>query len=133
MLKPVVYIAGPISKGDIAHNITQANEAYKRLAQEGFAPINPMWSCFSGQVHISATGGRPYAFATVDGLGLTHQEWLAIDVEIVSRCDALLRLPGESKGADLEVTHALTRGVPVFWCVEDLLRWARDKDTVVVS
>jgi hypothetical protein len=35
-------------------------------------------------------------------------------------CDAVLRIPGESKGADQDVRIALERGLPVFHSVEEI-------------
>jgi hypothetical protein len=42
------------------------------------------------------------------------EHWLAWDFQWLSVCDALVRLPGESKGADREVAFCAERGVPVF-------------------
>lgn len=39
----------------------------------------------------------------------------------MEKCDALLRLPGESAGADLEAAQAGGLGIPVFRSVEELL------------
>jgi hypothetical protein len=39
---------------------------------------------------------------------------------LLSRCDAVLRLPGASRGADLDVARARELGLPVFERVEDL-------------
>ena len=38
----------------------------------------------------------------------------------VERCDLILRLPGTSKGADIEVQHALKHGIEVYFGWEDL-------------
>ncbi len=133
MTRRVVYIAGPVGRGDLAANIQQATDAFRRLALAGLAPICPHWSAFSGPTLVSATGGTVYAIASVDGCGLSHAEWLAVDLALVERSDAVLRLPGESSGADQETEHANARGIPVFDCVADVLRWARESEAVVVS
>ena len=39
---------------------------------------------------------------------------------LLSRCDAVLRLPGASKGADNDVKIALERGIPVYHRLEDV-------------
>lgn len=39
--------------------------------------------------------------------------------------EALVRIPGESKGADEEVAFANTLGIPTFFPVEGFLRWAK--------
>jgi hypothetical protein len=40
-------------------------------------------------------------------------EWLAV-------CDCVLRLPGESKGADAEVKFAQEIGKPVYYSIAEL-------------
>lgn len=127
----MVYIASPISKGDLAWNIQQATNAFKELAAAGFAPLCPQWSAFSGPVLVSSTGGTVYAIASAGGCGLSHAEWLAVDLVFVARSDAVVRLPGESVGADQEVEYALTHGIPVFDSVEAVVLWARESDAVV--
>jgi hypothetical protein len=39
---------------------------------------------------------------------------------LLEHCDAVLRLPGESTGADQDVAIARERGLPVFTRVEDI-------------
>jgi hypothetical protein len=39
---------------------------------------------------------------------------------LLEHCDAVLRLPGESTGADRDVAIARERGLPVFTRVEDI-------------
>jgi hypothetical protein len=105
-----VYIACPISKGDLAHNIRQANAAFLTLFREGFAPFNPVWSVYFG--------GGVYAAANATPSGLGHGDWLDVDLPWVSVADAVLRLPGASAGADMETALAASRGIPVFPNVE---------------
>lgn len=118
-----VYIAGPISKGDLAHNINQASEAFARLAAAGHSPFCPHWSAFSGFAFRGANGDV-YGIATAGGCGLPHAEWLRVDLSWVAVCDAVLRLPGESVGADQETAFADMSGIPVFTSESELLMWA---------
>lgn len=120
----MVYLAGPISKGDLAHNINQATDAFAALARAGLAPLCPHWSAFSGGAKVSATGGSVYAVASAVGCGLSHADWLDVDLTFVERSDAVLRLPGESTGADMEVAHARDKGIPVFDSVAAVIAWA---------
>lgn len=113
MRRPIVYIAGPISKGDMAHNIGQANDAQIALMKAGFAPINPMLSVFVGYPHDREPNTMPR--------GTTHADWMGMDLPLVEVCDALLRLPGESKGADNEVAHARLHNIPVFHDLDSLV------------
>jgi Domain of unknown function (DUF4406) len=41
---------------------------------------------------------------------------------LLTKCDAVLRLPGESKGADQDVKIAKERGLKVFYKLEDILQ-----------
>ena len=45
---------------------------------------------------------------------------MAIELPWVAVADALLRLPGESVGADIEVGEARRLGIPVFAAIADL-------------
>lgn len=118
-----MYIAGPISRGDLARNINQATRAFRELAAAGFAPWCPHWSALSGEVQAGTLG--PWAKATAAGCGLSHAEWLAVDLSWVEVADAVVRLPGDSVGADQETAHARARGIPVFGSVAMLVGgWA---------
>jgi hypothetical protein len=122
-----VYIAGPISKGDLAHNINQATAAFVELTKAGFAPFCPHWSAFSGPLSVFPSGSDPdhvWCRAGATPNELKHGDWLAVDLEWVATADAVLRLPGESKGADQEVTEANRLGIPVFASVESVRIWA---------
>ena len=46
--------------------------------------------------------------------------WLDEVLKFVPRCDAVLRLPGESRGADKEVSLANEMGIPVYYNVSDI-------------
>ena len=39
---------------------------------------------------------------------------------LIERCDAVLRLPGESAGADNDVRLAQARGIPVYSSVQEV-------------
>lgn len=119
-----VYIAGPISKGDLAGNIQRASDAFEALALAGLAPFCPHWSCFSGRVQVTP-GGSVYAVAGAQPNRLAHANWLAVDLAWVRESHAVLRLPGESTGADLEVAEARAWRIPVFVSVADVVAWSR--------
>lgn len=122
------YIAGPITRGDLCHNINQATDAFIRLARAGIAPLCPHWSVYCKPAHWvveTPFTQRVFCEATVDGCpGMTHENWLAIDLAWLQMADCLLRLPGESAGADKEVAHAVVCGLPVFHSVEEVIEWA---------
>lgn len=105
-----VYVSGPITGGDRNWNQYQANVAHRRLLQAGFAVLNPM-----------PTGVLPFAWEKPEDGGITHEEWLDSDKAWIAVSDMVYRLPGESKGADIEEAFANSIGVPVY--TEDTFPW----------
>jgi len=104
-----VYVAGPYSRPVPNHNVKRAIEAADKLLAAGFVPYLP---------HLT------HLWDTVSPHD--YEEWLALDLAWIERCDALLRLPGESSGADREVGHAKALGLPVFGQLEGLLHERRE-------
>jgi hypothetical protein len=100
-----IYIAGPYTKGDVAINVRNAYAAANQLADAGFSPFVPHQTHFWHMLFP-----RPY------------EDWLKLDLAFVPVCDAMLRLPGESVGADGEVAMAESRGIPVFTDIDTLIR-----------
>lgn len=98
MSRPRVYLSGPLSKGDRSHNVCQFMQAHEILMDKGFAVLNP-----------GLTANLPWAWEK------SHADWIASDLPWVETADWLVRLPGESVGADMEVDHAFTRGIPVLY------------------
>lgn len=108
-MKPLAYIAGPY-RSDPVHNTRAAWEVAGELILGGIVtPFVPHLSLLA-----DAMCPQPDAF------------WLRYDLDVLEHCDAVLRLPGESAGADAEVEHARQEGIPVFTDVGNLLAWARE-------
>jgi len=105
-----VYVAGPITKGDLATNIRKATETGIALMRVGYAPLVPHLTCYMA-------GNTPEVLPA----GTVHEDWYGIDLPWVAVSQAVLRLPGESRGADLEEEQARLFGVPVFYSISDLL------------
>lgn len=99
-----VYIASPYTKGDVAVNVKRQIDMVDQLMDMGFAPFAPLYSHFQHIVHP-----RPY------------NDWTEIDMVWVLACDCVLRLNGESSGADAEVELAKSVGIPVFYTINSLL------------
>jgi len=52
---------------------------------------------------------------------IVYEEFLySVAARLLTRCDAVLRIPGESKGADQDVRVAREHGLPVFHSVEEI-------------
>jgi hypothetical protein len=43
----------------------------------------------------------------------SYEHWMKLDLAWLAKCDVLVRLPGESPGADREVVEANRLGIPV--------------------
>ena len=102
----LVFIAGPYTKGDVAVNVKLALDAADKLMEAGAAVFVPHLSHFQHMAHP-----RQY------------EDWTANDNAILSRCDALFRMLGESQGADAEIALAETLDLPVFHTWTALMLW----------
>lgn len=98
-----VYIASPYTIGDVAVNVRTQIETAHKLMDMGLCPIVPLFTHFQHMMFP-----RPY------------EDWLKIDLCKIEMCDVLLRLPGESKGADMEAEHAHKLGIPVVFDLDGL-------------
>jgi len=102
----MVYIAGPLT-ADVLLGTRNAIKEASVLADLGFIPLVP---------HLTTTWQmiepRDYEY------------WMRLCFGWLNRCDALLRIPGESKGADAEVAYAEGHDIPVFYGRLNLLQWA---------
>jgi hypothetical protein len=98
-----VFIAGPYTLGDVAVNVREACLAAEKVWEAGHLPFVPLlyhlWHLVS-----------PHEY----------RYWTDLDNAWLAECDVLLRLPGESVGADNEVALADLLGTPVVHSVEEL-------------
>lgn len=107
-----VYVAGPLNgSGTQEINIRNACRVGTQLLAKGMIPfiphLNVLWNMVDPH-HVD--------------------DWMRWDVAWLDRCDAMLRLPGESPGSDHEIAEARKRGIPVFhfdkeWGARDLIEW----------
>lgn len=100
----VVYIASPYTMGDHEMNVRRQIDAAERLAEIGLVPLCPLWCHYWDIVY-------PHDW----------QFWMYQTSEWLRRSDVLLRLLGESKGADIEVTLAQQLRIPVYFNCEALV------------
>lgn len=123
-----IYIAGPITAGCLLENIKRATDAFMELLRRGQAPFCPHWSCYAGGPKLSPFG-TVYALAERLPAGTDHADWIGVDLPWVEVADAVLRLPGESAGADAECRYANARGIPVLSTVDQVASWAAQRET----
>ena len=98
-MKPLVYLAGPYALPDPVLNTHKMIKAATEMCEEGLCvPLVPHLTLLWHMVTP-----RPLNF------------WLELDLEQLKHCDALMRFPGKSTGADAEVAFALSYQMPVFY------------------
>lgn len=99
----LIYIAAPYTFIDPVQNTNLACKIADELIVNGFVPYVPhltlLWHLITPR---------------------TVQFWYDYDIHLLKRCDAVLRIPGESVGADKEVELAKQWRIPVFYSIEDL-------------
>jgi len=107
----VVYIAGPFRSSNSwqqEQNIRAAEAVALEVWRRGMVALCP---------HLNT---RNFQGAAPD------EVWLHGHLELLSRCDAVLLVPGweSSEGAKREIEFAAKRGIPVFRSLESLQNWA---------
>jgi hypothetical protein len=110
MMKLKIYIAGPYTKPDPVINtrnaIYAADYVTDVLGHLAFCPhLTHFWHLVQPHDDINF--------------------WYDYDIEWLKVCDAILRLPGESFGADREVAIATELGLQVFASVFDIPKAAK--------
>jgi hypothetical protein len=110
-----IYVAGPMTTAQKTHglfrNIGVACELASELWRVGWLPFVPHLNCTWETACDYLEPGHP------DGVG----GWLGYDFNWVSRCAALVRIPGVSPGGDREVAVARKYNIPVLTPEEALL------------
>lgn len=99
----LIYIAAPYTQGNIALNVRRAIFAGETVLYHGHTPFIPhlthLWDLLCPK---------------------SWNEWMEIDKVYLSKCDGLLRLPGDSKGADIEVEWAREMNIPVYHDIKEM-------------
>ncbi len=98
-----IFVSGPYTLGDVAQNVKNSMDVSNDLISLGFAPFCPHLTHF---LHMNKF--QPY------------EKWLEIDLAFLRVCDALIRIPGESNGADKEVEFAKKLNIPIVYNIADL-------------
>lgn len=103
-----VYIASAYTIGDRTMNThVQINKA-SELIDLGYIPFAPLLFHFVEMLYPKE-----------------YDKWCQIDNEWLLQCDVVLRIPGESKGADAEVALAIKNEIPVVHSIDELESLAR--------
>lgn len=113
----MILIAGPYRSGTgddpvmLRRNLARLEEAAWPIFQAGHLPMIGEW----------------VALPVLESAGVNDlSDPLAGDVmyptaeRLLRRCDAVLRLAGESRGADQDVAIARDRGIPVYYGLDEI-------------
>ena len=114
----LILIAGPYRSGTgddpqrMAANLACLEEVALPLFRAGHVPVIGEWLALPllRQAGSRAPGDAAYQEIAYP---IAHR--------LLRYCEAVLRLPGESKGADADVQRAGELGIPVYYGLEELL------------
>ncbi len=113
----MILIAGPYRSGTgddpelMAQNLQALESVALPLYRAGHIPMIGEWLALP--LLREAGSKRP-------GDAIYDEILYPIANRLLTRCDAVLRLPGPSKGADEDVRLARERGLPVFESLADV-------------
>lgn len=102
--KVKVFIASPYTRGEIDKNMQNQKDISNKLIDLGFCPL-PIALCYH-QLAID--------------LPREYNVWIELTANWIQKCDCILRLPGESLGADNELEIAKELNMPIFYEIEEL-------------
>ncbi|MFT3852922.1 MAG: hypothetical protein QM733_09315 [Ilumatobacteraceae bacterium] len=118
MSKPMlILIAGPYASGTdgdpelMARNLKRLEQAAWPIFRAGHVPMIGEWVALPVLASAGASGPTDPLAAEV---------MYPTAERLLQHCDAVLRLPGESRGADQDVAIARARGIPVFHSLEEI-------------
>jgi len=113
----LILIAGPYASGTggdpelMARNLTRLEEAAWPIFRAGHVPMIGEWVALPVLSSAGADGpGDP----------LAAEVMYPTAERLLQHCDAVLRLPGESRGADQDVAIAQARGIPVYRSLDEV-------------
>lgn len=110
----IVYIASPYSThADKQAAVNVQIDAFAALLAAGHEPVAPLLSHYVDQRYPTS-----------------YERWLRWCLAILARCDAVVRLPGASTGADREVAYAYALGKPVYTSVVEVIAAGRQREHV---
>ncbi len=113
----LILIAGPYRSGTgddpqkMAENLRRLEEASWPIFKAGHTPMIGEWVALP---IWTVAGGKEIGDALYDEI--LHPT----AGRLIDRCDAILRLEGESKGADNDVRLAHERGIPVYYHIDEI-------------
>ncbi|WP_235481050.1 DUF4406 domain-containing protein [Agromyces sp. Leaf222] len=113
----MILIAGPYASGTggdpalMQQNLERLEAAAWPLFQAGHVPMIGEWVALPVLASAGASGPTD---------PLAEQVMYPTAERLLQRCDAVLRLPGESRGADQDVAIARSRDLPVYFSLAEV-------------
>lgn len=113
----LILIAGPYRSGTnddpvlMKENLSRLESAALPVFRMGHIPMIGEWVALP-LLHLAGSktpGDEPY-----------EEILYPVAKRLLTKCDAVLRLPGESKGADEDVRIARQLGLQVYYRIEDI-------------
>src|SRR5687767_8960047 len=121
----LILIAGPYRSGTnddpvrMEQNLRRLEEAALPLFRAGHIPMIGEWVALP---LLREAGSKKPGDAAYTEIAYPVAE------RLLTKCDAVLRLEGESKGADQDVRIAKERGLKVFYRLEDVLKFSQSSE-----
>jgi len=118
MKSQLILIAGPYRSGTnddpelLAANLRSLEDAAWPIFNAGHLPMIGEWVALPV---VRGAGGTSIVDPIAEGIMYPTAD------RLLHHCNAVLRLPGSSKGADQDVVIARERGLPVYFSLEELL------------
>ncbi|GAA1830678.1 hypothetical protein GCM10009750_13190 [Agromyces salentinus] len=113
----MILIAGPYASGTngdpalMQRNLERLEEAAWPLFEAGHVPMIGEWVALPVLRSAGADGPTD---------PLAEQVMYPTAERLLQRCDAVLRLPGDSRGADQDVAIARSRDLPVYYSLDEV-------------
>jgi hypothetical protein len=114
----LILIAGPYRSGTnddpvlMQKNLSRLESAALPLFRLGHIPMIGEWVALP-LLHLAGS--------TKPGDEAYEEILYPVAARLITKCDAILRLEGASKGADEDVRLAKEMGLPVYYSVEEIL------------
>lgn len=113
-----ILVAGPYRSGTnddpilMQQNLDRLNDSALALFRAGHIPLIGEWLALP---LLRAAGSK------VPGDEIYQEISYPVAHRLITKCDAILRLKGESSGADKDVEVAKGLGLPVYYKLEDII------------
>ena len=117
MKSSLILIAGPVRSGTnnrpelIDANLNNMAQVALSVYQKGHIPVVGEWLALPV---AKAAGSKKI------GDPISEEYLYPVAHRLISRCNAILRMPGESKGADLDIQEGEKLGLTIYYALEEI-------------